>query len=133
MQDLIRRTLDVLRAKQVLRRLGVVVSLTVIAIACYILFHLLRTIDVDKVIDAQRAVFDTCVAANGAANCSFSLEPSALITRELLIGFAGLGLVALLPVAFTPLLAGLSPRLRPRPLASCGRRHSRRDGIEFFR
>ena len=54
----------------------------------------------DKVIDAQRAVFDTCVAANGAANCSFSLEPSALITRELLIGFAGLGLVALLPVAF---------------------------------
>ncbi len=53
MQDLIRRTLDVLRAKQVLRRLGVVVSLTVIAIACYILFHLLRTIDVDKVIDAM--------------------------------------------------------------------------------
>jgi len=52
MQDLIRRTLDVLRAKQVLRRLGVLVSLTVIAIACYILFHLLRTIDVDKVIDA---------------------------------------------------------------------------------
>ncbi len=52
MQDLIRRTLDVLRAKQVLRRLGVLVSLTVIVIACYILFHLLRTIDVDKVIDA---------------------------------------------------------------------------------
>jgi hypothetical protein len=52
MQDLIRRTLEVLRAKQVLHRLGVLVSLTVIAIACYILFHLLRTIDVDKVIDA---------------------------------------------------------------------------------
>ena len=52
MQDLIRRTLEVLRDKQVLRRLGVLVSLTVIAIACYILFHLLRTIDVDKVIDA---------------------------------------------------------------------------------
>ena len=52
MQDLIRRTLEVLREKQVLRRLGVLVSLTVIAIACYILFHLLRTIDVDKVIDA---------------------------------------------------------------------------------
>ncbi|MBN8986222.1 MAG: UPF0104 family protein, partial [Rhizobiales bacterium] len=52
MQDLIRRTLEVLRDKQVLRRLGVLISLTVIAIACYILFHLLRTIDVDKVIDA---------------------------------------------------------------------------------
>ncbi len=52
MQELIRRTLEVLRAGQVLRRLGVVISLTVIAIACYILFHLLRTIDVDRVIDA---------------------------------------------------------------------------------
>ena len=52
MQDLIRRALEVLRAKQVLRRLGVLISLTVIGIACYILFHLLRTIDVDKVIDA---------------------------------------------------------------------------------
>ena len=51
MQDLIRRTMEVLRAKQVLRRLGVLISLTVIAIACYILFHLLRTIDVDNVID----------------------------------------------------------------------------------
>ncbi|MBN8972426.1 MAG: UPF0104 family protein [Rhizobiales bacterium] len=44
--------MEVLRDKQVLRRLGVLISLTVIAIACYILFHLLRTIDVDKVIDA---------------------------------------------------------------------------------
>jgi uncharacterized membrane protein YbhN (UPF0104 family) len=44
--------MEVLRAKQVLRRLGVLISLTVIGIACYILFHLLRTIDVDKVIDA---------------------------------------------------------------------------------
>jgi uncharacterized membrane protein YbhN (UPF0104 family) len=54
MQELIRRTLEVLRDKQVLHRLGVLVSLTVIAIACYILFHLLRTIDVDNVIDALR-------------------------------------------------------------------------------
>ena len=54
MQDLIRRTMEVLRAKQVLRRLGVLISLTVIAIACYILFHLLRTIDVDNVIDALK-------------------------------------------------------------------------------
>ncbi|MGB3867687.1 MAG: UPF0104 family protein [Xanthobacteraceae bacterium] len=52
MRELIRRTLEVLRAGQVLRRLGVVISLAVIATACYILFHLLRTIDVDRVIDA---------------------------------------------------------------------------------
>ncbi|MCO5132110.1 MAG: lysylphosphatidylglycerol synthase domain-containing protein [Xanthobacteraceae bacterium] len=53
MRDLIRRTSEVLRDKQVLRRLGMLVSLTVIAIACYILFHLLRNIDVERVIDAM--------------------------------------------------------------------------------
>jgi len=54
MQDLIRRTVEVLRAKQVLHRLGVLISLTVIGIACYILFHMLRTIDVNEVVNALK-------------------------------------------------------------------------------
>lgn len=54
----------------------------------------------DGVIDAQRATYDACVAARSAANCSFNLSPSALVTRELVIAFMGLGLVALLPVVF---------------------------------
>lgn len=53
----------------------------------------------DGVIDTQRAAYEACVAANGSENCSFSLEVSSLVTRELLLAFAGLGLVALIPVA----------------------------------
>jgi uncharacterized membrane protein YdjX (TVP38/TMEM64 family) len=53
----------------------------------------------DRVIDLQLAVYRDCVAANGPAACRIAIEPSALITRELLFGFGGLGLVALLPLA----------------------------------
>jgi uncharacterized membrane protein YbhN (UPF0104 family) len=52
MLGLIRRAISFLRDKEILHRLGVAVSVTVIAIACYILFHLLRNIDVDKVLEA---------------------------------------------------------------------------------
>lgn len=53
----------------------------------------------DGVIEAQLAQHQACIAANGAASCSFSLDAGALVTRELLLAFAGLGLVALVPVA----------------------------------
>ena len=52
MQEFIRRALSFLRDKQILHRLGVLVSLTVIAIACYILYRQLRNIDLAKVLDA---------------------------------------------------------------------------------
>src|SRR6516165_2171755 len=52
MLEALRRTLSFLRHKQVLHRLGVGVSVTVIAIACYVLYHMLRGIDVDEVIEA---------------------------------------------------------------------------------
>ncbi|MGI9480896.1 MAG: TVP38/TMEM64 family protein [Hyphomicrobiales bacterium] len=52
----------------------------------------------DSVIAAQQAHYDACIAANGADACTFSIEPSSLITRELLLAFAALGVVALLPV-----------------------------------
>lgn len=54
----------------------------------------------DKVIDAQKAMYDACIVANGVANCRFSLKPSALVSPELLAGFIGLGVIALLPVVF---------------------------------
>lgn len=53
-----------------------------------------------SVIAAQTAAHEACVAANSAAGCRLELDPSLLITRELVIAFAGLGLVALLPMAF---------------------------------
>src|ERR1700744_3119672 len=50
----IRRAISVLRQKQILHKLGVAVSVTVIGIACYVLYHMLRGIDVDDVIEALK-------------------------------------------------------------------------------
>src|SRR3954449_5700305 len=55
MLEAIRRAVSFLREKQVLHKLGVAISVTVIAIACYVLYHMLRGIDLDEVIDAIRA------------------------------------------------------------------------------
>src|SRR5882724_1965209 len=55
MLEVIRRPASFLRQKQILHKLGVAVSVTVIAIACYVLYHMLRGIDVDDVIEAIKA------------------------------------------------------------------------------
>ncbi|HEY0848563.1 MAG TPA: UPF0104 family protein [Bradyrhizobium sp.] len=52
MLEAIRRFIAFLRHKQILHKLGVVISITVIGIACYVLYHMLRGIDVAEVIDA---------------------------------------------------------------------------------
>ena len=52
----IRRAVSFLRQKQILHKLGVVVSVTVIGIACYVLYHMLRTIDTGEVVDAIRRI-----------------------------------------------------------------------------
>ena len=54
MLEAIRRAVSFLRQKQILHKLGVVVSITVIGIACYVLYHMLRVIDTGEVIDAIR-------------------------------------------------------------------------------
>ncbi len=53
----------------------------------------------DTAIGEQMAAYQACIAANGEAGCSLAVEPRALITRELVFGFAALGVVALLPLA----------------------------------
>lgn len=55
MLEAIRRAMSLLRQKQILHKLGVATSVTVIAIACYVLYHMLRGINVDDVIDAIKA------------------------------------------------------------------------------
>ena len=45
MLEAIRRAISFLRQKQVLHKLGVLISITVIAVACYVLYHMLRGID----------------------------------------------------------------------------------------
>jgi uncharacterized membrane protein YbhN (UPF0104 family) len=65
MLEAIRRTALFLRQKQVLHRLGVGVSVTVIAIACYVLYHMLRGIDVDEVLEAIKQTESRQIAEAG--------------------------------------------------------------------
>lgn len=52
----------------------------------------------DRVIDAQLEAHRACVAAQGAENCSFAIETSALLSPELGLGLTALGIVALIPL-----------------------------------
>src|SRR5499426_140103 len=52
MLEAIRRAISFLRQKQILHKLGVVISVTVIGIACYVLYHMLRGIDLNEVLQA---------------------------------------------------------------------------------
>lgn len=55
-----------------------------------------------SVIEAQNASYQACLAkagAGGTAACPYSIDTSALVTKELVLAFALLGLVALIPVA----------------------------------
>ena len=58
-------------------------------------------VGLDSVVEAQQQAYQECLKAQARANsnaCEFSLDPGALITTELLIAFAALGAVALIPV-----------------------------------
>jgi hypothetical protein len=52
-----------------------------------------------SVVEAQNAIYAKCLAEQGPAACVYTLDTSALVTRELVLAFAVLGLVALIPVA----------------------------------
>jgi uncharacterized membrane protein YdjX (TVP38/TMEM64 family) len=52
-----------------------------------------------SVIIAQKGEHAQCIAMKGAANCPFELSVASLITPELLLAFAAMGVVALIPVA----------------------------------
>ena len=76
-----------------------VIATVVGIIPASIAFALLGS-GLDAVINSQMAQYQACLANSDPANCSFSLTVGALVTKELLLAFLGLGLVALLPVAF---------------------------------
>jgi uncharacterized membrane protein YdjX (TVP38/TMEM64 family) len=53
----------------------------------------------DSIIEAQQEAYNACIAEKGAdGGCSFALDPGSLLTPEILIAFAALGVVALIPV-----------------------------------
>jgi uncharacterized membrane protein YbhN (UPF0104 family) len=62
MLEAIRRAMSFLRQKQVLHKLGVLISITVIAVACYVLYHMLRGIDTNEVIDAIKGTDPSQIA-----------------------------------------------------------------------
>lgn len=53
----------------------------------------------DSVIVAAKAEYAGCVAQKGAAACKLSIHASSLVTKELVLALALLGLVALIPIA----------------------------------
>jgi len=56
----------------------------------------------DSVIAAQQAHYQSCLAKmgmEGQESCSYTLDPGAFLTPELIAGLVALGLVALIPVA----------------------------------
>lgn len=56
MLEKLRGTIAYLREKQVLQKLGVVVSISIIATACYILWHMLKGLDLDDLYEALRGM-----------------------------------------------------------------------------
>jgi glycosyltransferase 2 family protein len=62
MLEAIRRTVSFLRHKQILHKLGVAISVTVIGFACYVLYHILKGIDVDEVIEAIKGTEPRSIA-----------------------------------------------------------------------
>lgn len=51
-----------------------------------------------SVVEAQNASYNACLADNPASECPYSIDTSALVTKELLAAFVLLGIVALIPV-----------------------------------
>jgi uncharacterized membrane protein YbhN (UPF0104 family) len=62
MLEAIRRAISFLRHRQILHKVGVAVSVTVIGIACYVLYHMLRGIDLGEVIEAIRSTEPRSIA-----------------------------------------------------------------------
>src|SRR6195952_543543 len=65
MLEAIRRAVSFLRQKQILHKVGVVVSITVIGIACYVLYHMLRGINAEEVLKAIRRTEPRSIALAG--------------------------------------------------------------------
>jgi glycosyltransferase 2 family protein len=62
MLEVTRRAISFLRQKQILHKLGVIVSVTVIGIACFVLYHMLRGIDFDQVVEAIKETEPSSIA-----------------------------------------------------------------------
>src|ERR1700744_1721160 len=62
MLEPIRRAISFLRHRQILHKLGVAISVTVIGIACYVLYHMLQNIDTFEVLEAIKSTEPRSIA-----------------------------------------------------------------------
>ena len=53
---------------------------------------------IDSVAAAQQSTYDACIQA-GRSDCTLTISPQQLVTQELILAFAAIGVVALIPVA----------------------------------
>ena len=53
-----------------------------------------------SVVEAQNKIYNACVGQKGENACEYTIDISALVTKEFIIAFAALGFVALIPVAY---------------------------------
>jgi uncharacterized membrane protein YdjX (TVP38/TMEM64 family) len=53
----------------------------------------------DDIIAEKGAAYQSCIAVKAAADCAFGLTVRDLVTPQLMIAFAALGVIALIPVA----------------------------------
>ena len=65
MLEAMRRAMLLLRQRQILHKLGVAISVTVIGIACYVLYHMLRGIDLHAVLEAIKSTEPRQIALAG--------------------------------------------------------------------
>ncbi len=69
-----------------------------------------------SVVEAQNAAYKACLAQQGstAQPCVYSIDTSRLVTKELLLAFAALGVVALIPIVMKSLAAQRGATSRSR-------------------
>ena len=59
----------------------------------------------DSIIEAQKAAYEACLAQGEATPCNFDLQASRMVTPQILVALAALGLVALIPIGLKRLRA----------------------------
>jgi uncharacterized membrane protein YdjX (TVP38/TMEM64 family) len=59
----------------------------------------------DSIIEAQKAAYEACIAQGDNLQCSFDLQASRMITPQILVALAALGIAALIPIGLKRLRA----------------------------
>ena len=79
-------------------RLKTFVSATILGITPATFAFSFAGSGLDSILDAQKAAYEACLAQGDTTLCSFDLQASRLITPQILVALAALGLMALLPM-----------------------------------